>query len=437
MTVGRRTAFLHARLLDPAGGLDAPGGLLVEDGRIADFGPGLREAPEGAEVVDCDGACLAPGLVDIRVQFGEPGAEHRETFASGGRAAAAGGVTSLACLPGTEPPIDDPAMVEFVARRARQARLVKVYPYGAVTKGLAGVALAELGLLAEAGAVGFTDGARAVADTLVMRRAMSYASMFGGLIVQHPEDPALAQDGVANEGAVATRLGLAGIPAQAEVIMVERDLRLVELTGCRYHVAHLSTAAAVEAVRGAKARGLPVTCEAAPHHLALNELEVEGYRTYAKVSPPLRAEDDRRAVVEGLLDGTIDVIASDHCPQDQDSKRLPFAQAAFGAAGLETMLPVCLELVHTGRLGLLQLLDRLTRAPADLLGLEDAGRLRRGAPADLVLFDPEAPWKVREADLHSLSKNTPFEGRLMQGRVLRTVVDGRTVFERATAAAGA
>ena len=434
---GRLTAFLNARLLDPAGGLDAPGGLLVEDGRIADFGPGLREAPEGAEVVDCDGACLAPGLVDIRVQFGEPGAEHRETFASGGRAAAAGGVTSLACLPGTEPPIDDPAMVEFVARRARQARLVKVYPYGAVTKGLAGVALAELGLLAEAGAVGFTDGARAVADTLVMRRAMSYASVLGGLIVQHPEDPALAQDGVANEGAVATRLGLAGIPAQAEVIMVERDLRLVELTGCRYHVAHLSTAAAVEAVRGAKARGLPVTCEAAPHHLALNELEIEGYRTYAKVSPPLRREEDRRAVVEGLLDGTIDVIASDHCPQDQDSKRLPFAQAAFGAAGLETMLPVCLELVHTGRLGLLQLLDRLTRAPADLLGLEDAGRLRRGAPADLVLFDPEAPWKVREADLHSLSKNTPFEGRLMQGRVLRTVVDGRTVFERATAAAGA
>jgi dihydroorotase len=434
---GRPTAFLNARLLDPAGGLDAPGGLLVEDGLIADFGPGLREAPEGAEVVDCDGACLAPGLVDMRVQFGEPGAEHRETFASGGRAAAAGGVTSLACLPGTEPPIDDPAMVEFVARRARQARLVKVYPYGAVTKGLAGVGLAELGLLAEAGAVGFTDGARAVADTLVMRRAMSYASMFGGLIVQHPEDPALAQDGVANEGAVATRLGLAGIPAQAEVIMVERDLRLVELTGCRYHVAHVSTAAAVEAVRRAKARGLPVTCEAAPHHLALNELEVEGYRTYAKVSPPLRSEDDRRAVVEGLLDGTIDVIASDHCPQDQDSKRLPFAQAAFGAAGLETMLPVCLELVHTGRLGLLQLLDRLSRAPAELLGLEDAGRLRRGAPADLVLFDPEAPWKVREADLHSLSKNTPFEGRLMQGRVLRTVVDGRTVFERATAAAGA
>ena len=426
----RRVAFLNARLLDPASGLDAPGGLLVEDGRIADFGPGLRQAPEDVEVADCGGACLAPGLVDMRVRFGGPGAEHKETIASGARAAAAGGVTSLACLPDTEPVIDDPAMVEFVARRARQAKLVKVYPYGAVTQGLQGERLAELGLLAEAGAVGFTDGASAVADGLVMRRALSYASAFDGLIVQHSEDPALARDGAANEGAVATRLGLAGIPTQAEVIVVERDLRLVELTGCRYHVAHVSTAAAIDAVRRAKARGLPVTCEAAPHHFALNELEVEGYRTFAKVSPPLRGEDDRRAVVEGLVDGTIDVIASDHCPQDQDSKRLPFAQAAFGAVGLETMLAVALtELVHNRNLGLLALLDKLTRAPADPLGLE-AGRLRRGAPADLVLFDPEAPWKIREEDLLSLSKNTPFDGRLVQGRVLRTVVDGRTVFER-------
>jgi dihydroorotase len=425
-----RTAIIGARLLDPASGLDAPGGVVIEDERIADLGPHLhRAAIEDAEAIEAGGACLAPGLVDMRVQLGEPGAEHKETYASGTAAAAAGGVTSFACLPNTVPPIDDPAMVEFVARRARQLKRAKVYPYGAITRGCAGKDLAELALLQEAGAVGFTDGDRAVADSLVMRRAMAYASAIAGLIVQHPEDPALAAGGAMNEGEVATRLGLAGIPAVAEVMLIERDLRLVELTGCRYHVAHVSTAAAVEAVRRAKYRGMPVTAEAAPHHFALNELEVEGYRTFAKTSPPLRSEDDRRAVVAGLADSTIDVIASDHCPQDQDSKRLPFAQAEFGVVGLETLLPVALQLVHDGSMGLLEVLGKLTCAPADLLGL-DAGRLRKGAPADLILFDPEAPWRVREEDLRSLSKNTAFEGRPVQGKVLRTLVDGRTIFAR-------
>ena len=427
-----RQAIIGARLLDPASGLDARGGVVIEDGRIADVGAHLYATPlEDAVLIDARGACLAPGLVDMRVQLGEPGAEHKETYASGTAAAAAGGVTSFACLPNTVPPIDDPAMVEFVARRARQLKRAKVYPYGAITRGCAGRDMAELALLREAGAVGFTDGHRAVADSLVMRRTMAYASAIGGLIVQHPEDPALAEGGAMNEGEVATRLGLAGIAAVAEVILIERDLRLVELTGCRYHVAHISTAAAVDAVRRAKARGLPVTAEAAPHHFALNELEVAGYRTFAKVSPPLRSEDDRRAVVAGLADGTIDVIASDHCPQDQDSKRLPFAQAEFGVVGLETLLPVALQLVHDGSMGLLEVLAKLTCAPADLLGLE-AGRLRPGAPADLILFDPELPWRVREEGLHSLSKNTPFEGRPIQGKVLRTMVDGRTIFEAAT-----
>ena len=426
--MSERRAIIGVRLLDPASGLEAPGGVVIEGELIADFGPHLhRSAPEDAEIVDGGGACLGPGLVDMRVQLGEPGAEHKETYASGTAAAAAGGVTSFACLPNTVPPIDDPAMVEFVARRARQLKRAKVYPYGAITRGCAGASLAELALLEEAGAVGFTDGHRAVADSLVMRRAMAYASALDGLIVQHPEDPALAAGGTMNEGEVATRLGLAGIPALAEVIMVERDLRLVEATGCRYHVAHISTAAAVDAVRRAKARGLPVTAEAAPHHFALNELEVAGYRTFAKTSPPLRAEADRRAVVGGLADGTIDVIASDHCPQDQDSKRLPFAQAEFGVVGLETLLPISLQLVHDGSISLLEMLAKLTCAPADLLGL-DAGRLRKGAPADLILFDPEAPWRVREENLRSLSKNTPFEGRPVQGKVLRTMVDGRTIF---------
>jgi len=421
----RPVLLQNVRLLDPASGRDEPGHLLVEDGRIAAMGD-LLEVPEDADLIDGEGACLAPGLVDMRVQFGEPGSEHKERLASGIRAAAAGGVTSVAVLPNTKPVIDDPAMLEFVARRARQLKSVKVYPYAALTRGLEGQQLVELALLKEAGAVAFTDADRALADARVMLRALAYATAQDLLVVQHPEEPRLAEGGVMNDGAIATRLGLKGIPAMAEVMMIERDLRLVEATGARYHVAHISTAAAIDAVRRAKAKGLRVTAETTPHHLALNELEVEGYRTFAKVSPPLRSEADRAAVVEGLVDGTIDVIASDHCPQDQDSKRLPFAQAEFGVVGVETMLPVAMRLVHEGHLSLLELMRKLSLAPARLLGLE-AGRLEEGAPADLLLFDPERPWKITEAGLTSLAKNTAFEGRLVQGRVLMTMVDGRIV----------
>ncbi len=425
----RPVLFANARLLDPATGLDTVGGLLVREGRIADLGPQLTAATglADAEFVDATGLCLAPGLVDMRVRLGEPGHEHKERFESGCAAAASGGVTSMACLPDTIPPIDDPAMVEFVARRARRVRSVKVHPYAAITKGLAGEQIAELGLLKEAGAVAFSDADNAVASARVMRRALQYAGPLDALIVQHPEEPTLARGGAMNAGAIASRLGLSGIPAVAEVMMIERDLRLVEMTGARWHAAHVSTAAGIEAIRRAKAAGLRVSCETTPHHLALNELEVEGYRTFAKVTPPLRAEADRRAVIEGLRDGTIDAIASDHCPQDQDSKRIPFAQAEPGVVGLQTMLPVALQLVHEGRIGLLELLWTMTVAPAGLLGIE-AGRLRVGAPADLVLFDLEAPWKIDPQQLLSLSKNTAFEGRLVQGRVLRTLVDGRTVF---------
>ena len=431
--MSRPVVLVNARLLDPATGLDVRGGLLVVGGRIVELGPNVTVAmaPGGAEVIDARGLCLAPGLVDMRVQLGEPGAEHKERFDSGAAAAVAGGVTSMAILPNTDPPIDDPAMVDFVARRARQVKLGKVYPYAAITKRLAGQELAEIGLLKAAGAVAFTDGERALANARVMRRALSYAAGFDALIVQHPEEPTLAEHGVMNEGQLASRLGLAGISPAAETIMVERDLRLLELTGGRLHVAHVSTAGALAAIRAAKARGLRVTCDTAPHYLALNELEVEGYRTFAKVSPPLRSEPDRCAVVEALQDGTIDAIASDHCPQDQDSKRLPFAQAAFGVIGVQTMLPVCLRLVHEGAMPLLALLRAMTEAPARILGL-DAGRLARGAAADLVLFDPDTPWKVTEANLRSLSKNTAFEGRLVEGRIARTLVDGRTVFQQET-----
>src|SRR5512147_1561238 len=357
-----RVAYVNARLLDPASELDQPGGLLTEGERIVDFGPHLRTGtvPGDAAVVDCRSFCLAPGLVDIRVQLREPGEEHKGTLASAGRAATAGGITSMVCLPNTNPVIDDMSVVEFVARRARLLGLTKVYPYGAVTKGLAGHELAEMGMLAEAGAVAFTDATKAVASAQVMRRALSYASTFGLLIVEHPEEPTLAAGGDMNEGEMATRLGLVGIPREAEVIVVERDLRLVELTGGRLHFAHLSTAAAIDVVRKAKARGLPVTCDTAPPYFAMNEYAVGDYRTFAKLSPPLRAEEDRSAVIEGLRDGTIDAIASDHAPEDEDSKRLPFAQAAFGGLGLETLLTISLELYHNGRMSLQDVLRLIT-----------------------------------------------------------------------------
>ncbi|HUT51565.1 MAG TPA: dihydroorotase [Alphaproteobacteria bacterium] len=424
-----RTAYLNARLLDPASGLDTVGDLLTVGGEIADLGPGLFKdgAPPDAAVVDCAGGCLAPGLVDMRVQLREPGDEHKETIKTASAAASAGGVTAMVCLPDTNPPIDDVAVLEFIARRAREVRGTKVFCYGAATRGLQGTQLTEMGLLSETGAVAFTDGGRAIANAQVMRRALLYAGTFDALLVQHPQEPTLAKDGDMNAGEVALRLGLSGIPAVGEVMMIERDLRLAESTGGRYHAAHISTAAAVEAIRAAKARGLRVTCDTAPPYFTLNETAVGDYRTFAKLDPPLRAEADREAIVEGLADGTIDVIASDHSPHDQDSKRLPFAQAEFGIVGLETLLPLSLALVHKGRMGLNALLACLTVKPAELLGLP-LGRLAKGAPADLVLFDLDRPWRIDPDQFRSKSKNSPFGDAPVQGHALRTVVAGRPLF---------
>jgi dihydroorotase len=422
-----RMLFRRARLLDPASGLDTTGDLLVEGERIAAIGGDLSGSARDAETVMADGLCLAPGLVDMRVQLREPGAEHTESIESGGRAAAAGGVTTMVALPNTDPPVDDVSVVEFLARRAREVKLAKVHTYAAATKGLAGRELTEMGLLAANGALGFTDGVKAVADALVMRRVLAYAKSFDLLVLQHPEDPSLARAGEVNEGEIATRLGLVGITPMAELIMVERDLRLVEITGARYHAAHVSTAAAIEAVRRAKAQGLPVTCDTAPPYFVLNETAVGDYRTFAKLSPPLRSEWDRRAVIEGLRDGTIDAIASDHAPWDQDSKRLPFSSAAYGIVGLETLLPLSLELYHNGHLGLLDLVRLITFNPAQILRLP-VGRLAVGAPADLVLFDPDQPWQICPDAFLSKSKNAPFDNRRVKGRVKLTIVDGRTIF---------
>lgn len=430
MQAPQPTAYINARLLDAESGLDVNGALLTEGPLIADFGSGLFNdgVPDGVRTIDCGGHCLAPGLVDMHVHFREPGHEYKETIATGVMAAAAGGVTSVACMPNTKPVIDDVALIEFIQRRAREAKGVKVYPYGAVTKGLKGERLTEMGMLFEAGAVAFTDDGRPIADGMVMRRALSYARTFDVLVSQHAEDLSLSGCGCMAEGEVATRLGLDGIPDESEIVVVERDIRLVELTGGRYHVAHISTKGALEAVRSAKARGLPVTCEVAPHHFALSDYDVGEYRTFAKMSPPLRNEENRMAMIEGLKDGTIDAIATDHAPHDQESKRVTMAAAANGIVGLETMLPLSLELYHRGEMSLLEVMRCMTSAPADLLRLP-AGHLRKGAPADLLLFDLDQPWRIDKDAFHSKSKNTPFDGRPVQGRVLRTVVDGRTVYE--------
>ena len=427
---GRPIVFLNARVVDPSRNLDAPGAVIVADRRIAAAGPEAAKAarPADAEVIDCKGAVVAPGLVDMRVFVGEPGAEHRETFASAGRAAAAGGVTSIVTMPDTDPVIDDIALVDFIARRARDETDVRVYPTAALTKGLAGREMTELGMLKEAGAIAFTDGRHTVMNAAVMRRALTYGRDFGALIMQHPADPDLVGNGAMNEGEVATRLGLTGIPREAEITVVERDIRLAGLTQGRYHAAQVSCAASLDAIRAAKRAGLSVTCGASINHLTLNENDIGEYRTFFKLSPPLRHEDDRRAMVAALADGTIDVIVSSHDPQDVETKRHPFAEAADGAVGLETLLAAALRLVHNGDVDMLTLFRALSTRPAELLGLE-VGRLAPGAPADLILVDAQAPWVVNAEALRSRSKNTPFDEARFQGYVLRTLVAGRTIYE--------
>lgn len=428
---GRATVFINARVIDPASGRDEPGGLAMQDGAITDIGPHLRRnAPDAAEVIDCRGCVLAPGLIDAQVFVGEPGAEHRETLKTASNAAAAGGVTTIVVMPDTNPVIDQVALVDFIQRRARDNAVVHIATMAAMTKGLAGEEITEIGLLKRAGAVAFSNGKTSVANTRVMRNVLNYAKDFRALIVHHTEDPYLSKNAAMNSGEVATRLGLPGVSKHAETILLERDLRLVEMTNARYHAATITCAESLEVLRKAKDRGLAVTCGVSINHLTLNENDIGSYRTFYKVRPPLRSDDDRRAMVEGLAAGEIDIIVSSHDPQDADVKRRPFAEAADGAVGLETLLSAGLRLVHNGDLTLMQLLKALTINPARLLGLP-AGELTKGATADLVLFDPDEPWVVNKDLLRSRSKNSPFDEARMQGRVLRTVVAGETVYEYA------
>ncbi|MCV0425154.1 MAG: dihydroorotase [Roseibium sp.] len=418
----------NARVIDPSRDLDAPGSVIIADGTIMAAGPEAANegAPYGAEIVDCKGAVACPGLIDICVSVGEPGAEHRETLASASQAAAAGGVTTICTMPDTDPVIDDPALVDFIQRRARDTASVNVLPLAALTKGLEGKEMAEIGLLKEAGAIAFTNGHKSVKNAQVMRRMMAYARDFDALIIHHTEDPDLA-GGVMNAGLNASWKGLSGVPREAEIIMLERDLRLVGMSKGKYHANLISTSDSADVIRVGKKRGLDITAGVSINHLTHNENDIGAYRTFFKMSPPLRNEDDRQAMIAAVADGTIDIICSNHDPQDVETKRHPWAEAEDGAIGLETLLAAALRLFHSEQVDLVTLLASMTCRPADRLGLE-SGRLTKGAPADVIVFDPDRPWVLEKNAIRSRSKNSPFEDARFSGRVLQTVVAGKTVY---------
>lgn len=425
----RPLLLINAQILDPAGDKSVPGSVTVRDGIIKGISESLKpKVAADYQVIDCGGRIIAPGIIDMRAFIGEPGEAYRETLESASRAAAAGGITTIVSMPETDPIVDDPAIVDYIRRRANDTAIVNVKPMAALTKCLKGQEMTEFGLLREAGAVAFTDGTRCVTNAQVLRRALTYAKDLGTLICQHVEDPDLVGSGVMNEGIFASRLGLTGIPREAETVMLERDIRLVRLTKGCYHAAMVSCADSVELVRRARDMGLPFSCGVSINNLTFNENDIGDYRTFFKLAPPLRDEEDRMAVISALNEGLIDVVVSDHNPQDVETKRLPFAEAADGAIGLQTLLPAALRLVHSGLITLPKLMRALSTRPAEILGLP-GGRLRPGSPADIIVFDPDEPFVVEKDKLLSRSKNTPFENARLQGRVVLTMVAGRIVFD--------
>lgn len=420
------TTFLdNIRLIDPEAGTETETTVVLDGGQIAAIG--AASAPRGAAVIDGKGACLAPGIVDIGVKIGEPGERHRESFRSAGLAAAAGGVTTIVARPDTHPAIDTPEVLEFVTRRAAEASPVRIRHMAALTKGREGREMTEIGFLLDAGAIAFTDAPNVVTDTKVLGRALTYAKSLGALVLGHPQEPGLSKGASATSGKFASLRGIPAVHPMAERIGLDRDIGLIEMTGARYHADQITTARSLPALERAKANGFAVTAGVSIHHLTLNEIDVGDYRTFFKLTPPLRSEDDRLAMVEAVASGVIDVIGSFHTPADEESKRLPFEDAASGAVGLETILPAALRLFHAGQLSLAQLFRALALNPAKLLGLPQ-GRMSEGAPADLVLFDPNIPFVLDRFQLRSKSKNTPFDGARMEGKVLMTFVGGRQVF---------
>ncbi|MBH1974555.1 MAG: dihydroorotase [Rhodobacteraceae bacterium] len=414
----------NARLIDPEAGTDSLGSLTIAGGLIQAIN---EDTPDDATIIDCDGMCLAPGIIDIGVKIGEPGERHKESFRSAGLAAAAGGVTTMVVRPDTTPAIDTPETLEFVTRRAAEAR-VRIHHMAALTKGRAGHEMTEIGFLLDAGAVAFTDVYNVTNDTKALSRALIYARSLGALVIGHPQEPGLSAGSAATSGKFASLRGLPGVSAMAERIGLDRDLGLVEMTGARYHADQITTARSLPALERAKANGLDVTAGVSIHHLTLNEIDVGDYRTFFKFTPPLRSEDDRLAMVQAVADGLIDIIGSFHTPADEESKRLPFEEAASGAVGLETMLPAAMRLYHAGQIDLPGLFRAMALNPAKRVGLPQ-GRLAIGAPADLVLFDPDAPFLLDRFTLQSKSKNTPFDGCRMEGKVLATYVAGVQVFQ--------
>jgi dihydroorotase len=421
----------NARLIDPENREEFMGSVAVTRGRITRIVP---DKPENAGVtlstgivVDCKGKCLAPGIVDIGVKIGEPGERHKESFRTAGQAAAAGGVTTIVMRADTSPAIDTPETLAFVLNRVREETDIRVHPLAALTKARQGQEMTEIGFLLDAGALAFSDGDAVTTDPKIFARCLTYANALNALVIGHPQDPGLSRGAAVTSGKFATKQGLPGVSPMAERIGLERDLALVEMTSARYHADQITTRAALPALRRAKEAGLDVSAGVSIHHLTLNELDVAEYRSFFKVKPPLRAEQDRLAVVEAVSEGLIDIICSMHTPQDEESKRLPFEEAASGAVALETLLPAAMQLVHAGSLDLPTLFRAIALNPAKRLGL-DAGRLAVGAPADLVLFDPDAPFVLDRFKLKSKSKNTPFDGRRMQGKVIATYVGGNLVY---------
>ncbi|NCW53449.1 MAG: dihydroorotase [Rhodobacteraceae bacterium] len=424
------TVFLqNAHLIDPENGTVDQGNLLIKEGVIAARGAVVSAPGKETRIIDCAGKYLAPGIIDIGVKVCEPGERHKESFKSAGLAAAAGGITTIVTRPDTVPAIDTPETLEFIRRRAMDASIVNVLPMAALTKRREGREMTEIGFLQDAGAVGFTDCDRVVRDVKVLTRALSYAHSLGAWVMGHPQDPYLSEGAAVTSGKFATLRGLPGVSPLAERMGVDRDISLIEMTGASYHFDQITTARAVPALARAKSNGLNITAGTSIHHLTLNEFDVAEYRTFFKLKPPLRSEDDRLAIIDALKDGTIDIISSMHTPQDEESKRLPFEEAASGAVGLETLLPAALRLYHGGLLDLPSLFRAMSLNPAKRLGLP-AGRLEVGAPADLVLFDPDAPFVLNRFGLLSKSKNTPFDEARMQGKVLRTFVNGNEVYQR-------
>lgn len=417
-------SIINARIIDPETGYDEMGAITIIDGLIADIGPKARVMEEQ---FDAKGLIAAPGLIDMRVSTGEPGTEHRETIASAAEAAAAGGVTTMVVMPGTEPVIDDMSLVDFVARRGLETN-INVLVAGALTKGLDGKVLTEIGLMSEAGAVMFSGGTNTIDDSLLMRRILSYAATFNALVASRPKDSALSFGACAHESDFSSRLGLSGVPATAERIVAERDTALAELTGGRLLIDMLSSREGVEVLRRAKSRDLEVAGSVSINHLALNEVDIGDYRTFAKLDPPLRSEDDRRALLEGVNDGTVDIIVSAHDPRPAGEKRLPFSESSTGAVGLEILLSAGLSQVADEKLDLMAFLRAVTINPANLLGLP-SGRIAVGAPGDVILIDPNRPWVCDSELLLSQSKNTPFDGRRLTGRCITTICKGQVVFE--------